>query len=68
MELRGEVRSARVSRKMDDNDREITVVDFRVKIPPGVRVPFKEIIELSGSNAIIGIDKAQIALDVGGDK
>lgn len=63
MEIKGEVRSAKVSRKVDEGTgRDITIVDLRVKIPVSVKVPVKEIIELAGLNAIVQIEKAQIAL------
>lgn len=61
MQIQGEVKSAKVSRKLDDNNREITVVDLRIKIPMGVKTPIREFIELSGSNAIMDIEKAQLS-------
>lgn len=62
MRIEGEVKSAKVSRKLDDNGREITVVDIRVKIPFGVKSPVRELLDLTGHNAIMDIEKAQLAI------
>lgn len=47
---------------MDENNREITVVDLRVKIPTGTKVPVRELLDLTGLNAIVQIEKAQLSI------
>lgn len=63
MQIQGEVKSAKVSRKLDESNREITVVDFRIKIPMGVKSPVRELLDLTGHNAIIDIEKAQLQIE-----
>jgi hypothetical protein len=63
MQIKGEVRSAKVSRKIDDAGRQHTVVDLRVKIPMHMKVPVMQIVELTGSNAILEVEKAQLSLE-----
>lgn len=63
MQIQGEIRSAKVSKKIDDNNREIMVVDFRIKIPMGVKTPVRELLDLTGLNAIVNVEKAQLSIE-----
>lgn len=58
--VKGEVKSAKVSRKLDEPNREITVVDIRVKIPMNEKAPVRELLDLTGHNVHVEIQKAQL--------
>lgn len=59
--VKGEVKSAKVSRKLDESNREITVIDIRVKVPMNEKAPVRELLDLTGHNVNIEILKAQLS-------
>lgn len=65
MKIAGEVRSVKVGRKIDTNNREITILDFRVELVDGMGYK-QPLIDLTGKMATVEITKAQMTLEDAG--
>lgn len=61
MEIKGEAKRVNISRKIEDDGREVTILDLRIRVVDGVNA--QKLIELAGINVIVDVEKAQLSLE-----
>lgn len=62
MLIKGEIKSVKFVRKLDDNRKEITTLDFRVEVKEG-DINANTLIDLPGNPAKITIEPAQLKIE-----
>lgn len=62
MIVKGKVRSVGVKTKLDDNDKELTVLDLRIEVMEG-QESGRDMLDLPGNYAKLDISSAQMKLD-----